>query len=229
MGRQSRPEKHILLRVIHSPGEMAACIHEERAAAGPGPLPELTVVASSSALAHQLRASCGGLSGVAFLSPLNLASLVLLADGEYAGEAADPQLGSLVEAIISSPLLEGRLCYFKLEQLRSGAGYAEALAATIGELSRAALTPPDLREAADTASATGSRLKDIAAVWEALESQASSHNCTTRSRVLNRATALLSRNPCLFPLPGRTLAFVDEQTTNTHLRFLAAIPRLTAV
>ena len=129
-----------------------------------------------------------------------------------------PHLGSLVEALISSPLLEGRLCYFKLEQLRSGAGYAEALAATIGELSRAALTPSALREAADPGSATGSRLKDIAAVWEALESQASSHDCTTRSRVLNRATALLSRNPSLFPLQGRTLAFIDEQTTNTHLR-----------
>ena len=229
MGRQSQAEKHISLRVIHSPGEMAACLHEERAVAGSGPLPELAVLASSPALAHQLRASCGGLSGVAFLSPLNLASLVLLANGEYAGDAADPHLGSLVEAIISSPLLEGRLCYFKLEQLRSGAGYAEALAATIGELSRAALTPSDLREAADTGSATGSRLKDIAAVWEALESQASSHDCTTRSRVLNRAAALLSQNPSLFPLQGRTLAFIDEQTTNTHLRFLAAIPRLTVV
>jgi CRISPR/Cas system-associated exonuclease Cas4 (RecB family) len=229
MGRQSQADNGKSLKVINSPGELAAVIKEELAAAGPGPLPELAVLNSSSALIHQLRASCGGLSGATFLSPLEAASLVLLANGEYAGEETDPYLASLVEALISSPVLDGRLSYFKLQQLQSGAGYAEALAATIIELSRAALTPAALRKAASSDSATASRLKDIAAIWEALESQASSHDCTTYSQVLNRASVLLSKNPSLYPLRGRTVAFIDEQTTNTLLHFLAVIPRLTPV
>jgi hypothetical protein len=229
MGREKKQNDNRTLRVIHSPVEIAAVIERELAAAGSGPLPELAVMISSSALIHQLRASSGGLSGVTFLSPLEVASLVLLSNGEYSGAAADPYLASLVEALISSPVLEGRLCYFKLDQLRTGAGYAEALAATISELSQAALTPAALRKAASSDPATASRLKDIAAIWEALESQASSHDCTTYSRVLDRASALLSKHPSLYPIRGRTVAFIDEQTTNTLLDFFASIPRLTAV
>src|SRR4030042_6881316 len=227
MGRQSQADNSRSLKVITAPGEMAAVIKEELASASPGPLPELAVLTSSSALIHQLRASCGGRSGGTFLSPLEAASLVLLANGEYAGEGTDPYLASLVEALISSPVLDGRLSYFKLQQLQSGAGYAEALAATIIELSRAALTPAALRKAARPRSATASRLKDIAAVWEALESQASSNDCTPYSQDYNRASVLPSKNPSLYPFRGRTVAFIDEQTTNTLLRFLAAISRLT--
>ncbi|MFZ2053935.1 MAG: PD-(D/E)XK nuclease family protein [Candidatus Aminicenantales bacterium] len=229
MGRPKQPDNDRTLRVINSPHEIAAVIKEELAAAGSGPLPELTVMTSSSALVHQLRASSGGLSGVAFLFPLEVASLVLLANGQYPGAVADPYLASLTEALISSPVLEGRLRYFKIEQLRTGAGYAEALATTISELSHAALTPAALRQAASSDPATASRLKDIAAVWEDLESQASSHGFTTYSKVLDRASAILSDDPRLFPLRGRTVAFIDEQTTTTLLHFLAAIPRLTAV
>jgi hypothetical protein len=229
MGRQNQPDDRRTLRIIHSPVEIAAVIEEELAAAGSGPLPELAVMTSSSALIHQLRASSGGLSGVTFLSPLEVASLVLLANGEYPGAAADPYLASLVEALISSTVLEGRLCYFKIDQLRTGAGYAEALAATIGELSQAALTPAALRKAASSDPATASRLKDIAAIWEALESQASSNGCTTYSRVLDRTSALLSKHPSLYPFRARTIAFIDEQMTNTLLDFFASIPRLTAI
>jgi hypothetical protein len=229
MGREKKQNDNRTLRVIHSPVEIAAVIEEELAAAGSGPLPELAIMTSSSALIHQLRASSGGLSGVTFLSPLEIASLVLLANGEYAGDAADPYLASLVEALVSSPVLEGRLCYFKLDQLRTGAGYAEALAATISELSQAALTPAALRKAASSDPATASRLKDIAAIWDALESQAASHDCTTYSQVLDRASALLSKHPSLYPFRARTIAFIDEQTTNTLLHFFASIPRLTAV
>ncbi|OGD25204.1 MAG: hypothetical protein A2Y56_11915, partial [Candidatus Aminicenantes bacterium RBG_13_63_10] len=53
--------------------------------------------------------------------------------------------------------------------------------------------------------------------------------CTTYSRVLDRASSLLSRHPSLYPFRARTIAFIDEQTTNTLLHFLASIPRLTAV
>ncbi|MGB7294518.1 MAG: hypothetical protein WBC70_02940, partial [Candidatus Aminicenantales bacterium] len=62
MGRQDRADKTTKLRVISSPGEIAAVIKEELAAAPSGPLPELAVLTSSSALVHQLRASSGGLS-----------------------------------------------------------------------------------------------------------------------------------------------------------------------
>src|SRR4030042_3581654 len=148
MGRQNHPDDRRTLRVIHSPVEVAAVIEEELASAGSGPLPELAIMTSSSALVHQLRASSGGLSGVTFLSALEGAALVLLANGEYAGDAADPYLASLVEALVSSPVLEGRLCYFKLDQLRTGAGYAEALAATLSELSPEGLRPAALRKAA---------------------------------------------------------------------------------
>ena len=236
MGRQGNPDKSRALgdnsrslKVIHSPGELSAVIKEELAASRSGPLPELAVLTSSSALIHQLRASSGGLSGVTFLSPLEVASLVLQADGEYAGDEADPYLASLVEALISSSILERRLGYFKIDQLRTGAGYAEALAATISELSEACLTPSALRKAAASDPATASRLEDIAAIWEALESQASSHGCTIHSQVLNKASALLSSRPSLYPFSGRTVGFIDEQTSNTLLHFLASVPRLTGV
>ncbi|MGB7294370.1 MAG: PD-(D/E)XK nuclease family protein, partial [Candidatus Aminicenantales bacterium] len=160
---------------------------------------------------------------------LEAASLVVLANGEYAGDAADVYLASLVEAFLFSPVLENRLGYFKLDQLRTGAGYAEALAATISELSQAALTPAALRKAVSSDRATASRLKDIAAIWDALESQASSHGCTMSPQVLKRASALLSRHPSLYPFRSRTVAFIDEQTTNTLLHFFASIPRLSAV
>src|SRR4030042_6161724 len=117
MGRQNHPDDRRTLRVIHSPVEIAAVIEEELASAGSGPLPELAIMTSSSALVHQLRASSGGLSGVTFLSPLEIASLVLLANGEYPGAAADPYLASLGKALISSPDRECRLFYFKLDQL----------------------------------------------------------------------------------------------------------------
>jgi hypothetical protein len=229
MGKPRQPDNNRTLWVINSPHEIAAVIKEEMAGRGSGPLPELAVMTLSSVLVHQLRASSGGLSGVTFLSPLEVASLVLLANGEYPGAAADPYLASLVESLISSPVLEGRLCYFKLDQLRTGAGYAEALAATISELSRAALTPAALREAASADNPTAPRLQDIAAIWEALESQASSYNCTMYSQILGRASAILSGHPALYPFRGRTIAFVDEQTSNMLLGFFASIPRLTAV
>lgn len=229
MGKPRQPDNNRTLWVINSPYEIAAVIKEEMAGRGSGPLPELAVMTSSSALVHQLRASSGGLSGVTFLSPLEVASLVLLANGEYPGASTDPYLASLVESLISSPVLEGRLCYFKLDQLRTGAGYAEALAATISELSRAALTPAALREAARADNPTASRLQDIAAIWEALESQASSYNCAMYSQILGRASAVLSAHPALYPFRGRTIVFVDEQTSNTLLGFFASIPRLTAV
>lgn len=229
MGRPKQPNENRSLRIIHSPGEIAAVIKDELAASASGPLPELAVLTSSSALVHQLRASSGGLSGVTFLSPLEAASLVLLANGEYAGSASDTFLASLVEALISSPVLEGRLCYFKLDQLRTGAGYAEALAATIGELSQAAFTPAALRKAACSDARTSSRLKDIAVIWETLLSQASSNDCTTYPQVLDKASALLSKNSALYPFRGRTVAFIDEQTSNMLLHFFAAIPRLAPV
>ena len=228
MGRQDKADKDKALRIVHSPGEMAAVIKEELAAGG-GPLPELAVLTSSAVLIHELRASSGGLSGATFLSPAQAASLVLLAYGEYSGDAADSYFSVLVEALIASPALDGRLTYFKLSQLRSGSGYAEALAATISELSRASLTPASLREAAISESAAATRLQDIAAIWEALEAQASSHGCTTYSQLLTRAARLLSGNPSLYPFRGRTVAFVDEQTTNTLLQFLSSVPRLTVV
>jgi RecB family exonuclease len=229
MGRQDKMEKSKALKVVHSPGGIADIIKEELAAAGSFPLSELAVFTSSAALIHELRVSCRGLTGVTFLSPAQAASLVPLANGEHAGDEADPYLSFLVEGLIASPALDGRLSYFKLPQLRSGAGYAEALAATISELSRAALTPTALRKAASSGSATAARLKDIATIWDALDSQASSHSYTTYSRLLNRASTLLSKNPSLYPFRGRTVAFIDEQTTNALLHFLASVPRLTAV
>ncbi|HUU38440.1 MAG TPA: hypothetical protein VMW46_09595, partial [Candidatus Desulfaltia sp.] len=63
MGRPKQPDNDRTLRVINSPREIAAVIKDEMTSAGSGPLPELTVMTSSSALVHQLRASSGGLSG----------------------------------------------------------------------------------------------------------------------------------------------------------------------
>ncbi len=229
MGRQKRLDNNRTLRVIRSPGEIAAVIKEEMAGAGSGPLPELTVMTSSSTLIHQLRASSGGLSGVTFHSPLEVASLVFLAKGDHVGSLADCHIAPMIEALISSPLLENRLRYFKIDQLRTGAGYAEAIASTICELSRAGLTPQDLRKAAEADNPTAARLQDIAAIWEALESQSSSYDCATYSQVLDRASAILSEHPTLYAFRGRTVAFIDEQTPNILLKFLASVPRLTAV
>lgn len=56
-----------ILRVINSSDEIPAIILEGMAGAEPRPLPEVTVILSSTAVIRQLRASSGGLSGVTFL------------------------------------------------------------------------------------------------------------------------------------------------------------------
>ncbi len=239
MDREARAAHSRTLRTINSPDEIVAVIRRELKEIGAGELPEASVILQSSALIHQLRVSAGGLTGVSFLSPVELASLIFLAAGTYCGIPAGLDLAPILEGLIASPLLENRLCYFKIDQLRTGAGYAEALASTIEELSSAGLAPENLLESAariekqrtgvGADKTTAFRLRDIAAIWRNLRPARSSRLCLTSADLLSRAAELLRERPGLYPFRGPAIAFFDEQTGNAALDFLAALPRLTAV
>ncbi len=226
-------------RTINSPDEIATILQEALAENSKESLPEAAVILRSSALIHQLRASAGGLTGATFLSPSELAGLVFLSAGLDPGAPADSYLAPILEALIASPVLNNKLCYFKVDQLRTGAGYAEALASTIEELSGAGLNSERLEESAlrieNSRDGRGAdrttifRLRDIATVWRSLQPTRTSRFYLTSSDLLTRAAELLSERPALYPFRGPTIALFDEQTSNAALRFLAAIPRLTTI
>ena len=90
--------------------------------------------------------------------------------------------------------------HFPLELLRTTLGWDEAFAQTISDLEAAGLTPEDV----DAAAEGDRRLRDVAAVWRALD--ASAGGSWSHARILTEAARVLERAPERWPYPGAVLA-----------------------
>ncbi|MHC5021183.1 MAG: PD-(D/E)XK nuclease family protein, partial [Planctomycetota bacterium] len=222
--------REISVHIFETPDELPGLLLQRRE--GAGPFARMAFVVPSEALRHRIRAGCGDLAGVRFCSAADLAADVVVGEGIGRRAGAEQYAALTVEALLAGSALEGRLDYFRLEQLRSGAGYADAIARTITELSDAALTPADLRRAANRerdGDATPGRMLDLAAVWEALADQDRGAVERTRAELLREATGLTAADSGRAAAAGAVLAWISEQTPNTELQFLATLPNLTVL
>jgi RecB family exonuclease len=189
-----------------------------------GPLPCRTALVPREAVAHALRrelvrlGAARALAGTRFVTPLGAALAVL--------EAADVSVEAGEEAVRAArvlALLRGDLglAHFPLTLLRDRPGWDEAFARTIADLESTGLRPEDL-------DADGPPLRDVAAVWRALDAAAGTS--WTAGRIYEEATRVLaaaSAGRHAWPFPGSTLAPATAHATAAQTRFLRAIPDVT--
>jgi hypothetical protein len=201
----------------------------------PGPLPVRTVLVPSEAVAHTLRRALVRegmphvLAGTRFLGP-GVAALEVL---RRAGVKAMPGEESLRVARLLALFREGLpLEHFPADLLRGTPGWDEAFARTLLDLEGAGLSPGDLEAhaseglAADPADpearARAARLRDVAAIWRALD-EAAGRSWTT-PHLQAEAALQLEQAPALWPHEGAVLAAVTGHETAARARFLRAIP-----
>ena len=163
-----------------------------------------------------LRAGLGhALAGTRFVTPLAAAVEVL----QSADVVGAPGEEGLRAARLLALFRQGLgLSHFPPDLLRSRPGWDEAFAATILDLEGAGLRPDDLASSEDV------RLRDVAAIWLALDESAGSS--WTAQRVYREAALSLGHRPDLWPYPGSTLVAVDGHETAVRAGFLRAIPRV---
>jgi hypothetical protein len=112
------------------------------------------------------------------------------------------------------------LAHFPLDLLRSKPGWDEAFARTIADLEGSGLRPDHLDGPGASA-----RLRDVAAVWRALDESAG-HSWTI-PRICLEAARALQRQPDLWPYPGAVLATAGSDVTAAMAGFFRTIPRVT--
>jgi hypothetical protein len=199
-----------------------------------GALPTRTALVPREAVAHSLRRELirngrpEALAGTRFLPTLAAAVAVL--------QEADVRFDTGEEAVRPARLLrlfsqDLGLAHFPPGLLRERPGWDDAFARTIGDLEAAGLRPEHLAPHGDA------RLRDIAAVWSALDAEAGA-SWTAQRVYLEAAQALEAahahgaaardaapgeRAAKLWPFPGRTLATVSARTSAAEARFLRAI------
>ena len=166
------------------------------------------------------------LVGVHFLQPAEFARTLLL----HAGVARAPGWEDVrlvrLRQLLDAGSLDGRLRYFRADQLRAGRGYADAFARTILDLEGSGLQAADaatlaahLRSRDATA---GDRLHDVAAVWQAADADRGA--CCTAASTLREAAELLAGRPALLGRFGDTFAVLTHAPCAALLRFLRALP-----
>ena len=186
-----------------------------------GPLPCRTVLVPRERVAHVLRRELirmgrtDALAGTRFLATPFAAAEVLRSAGTVFNPGEEALRSARLLALFRSEL---KLVHFPLDLLRSKPGWDEAFASTISDLEGAGLRPSDLSKGSE-------RLRDVAAIWSALEESAG--NCWTIQRIYLEAAALLERDPAAWPFQGATLASASIGLTVAEARFLRSIPRLT--
>lgn len=112
------------------------------------------------------------------------------------------------------------LAHFPLDLITSRPGWDEAFAQTIADLEAAGLRPEDLETKAAAA-----RLRDVAAVWRALDESAGPS--WTTQRIYLEAALTLEADTDRWPYPGEVLVAAANDATAAEARFFRAIPRAT--
>lgn len=188
-----------------------------------GALPSRTVLVPNERVAHSLRRELiraghpHALAGTRFLTPAVAAIEVLHGIGITFRAGEESLRMARLLALFRTGL---SLRHFSLDLLRSKPGWDEAFARTVLDLEGAGLRPEHLEGPEATP-----RLRDVAAIWRALD--ASAGESWTMQRVYGEANAALERKPSLWSFFGPTLAPVTGRLTAAESRFLGAIPRLT--
>ena len=189
----------------------------------PGPLPCRTVLVLREAVAHVLRRELirsgqgNALAGTRFLPPAAAAVEVLREAGIQFAAGEESLRPTRILVLFRSDL---PLAHFPLELLRATPGWDDAFARTISDLEAAGLRPADLET-----SGSSDLLRDVAAIWRALEDSA---GCSwTVQRIYSEAAAALENNPNLWIFPGPALACAGGDVTRAEARFLSAIPGVT--
>jgi len=184
------------------------------------PLPERLVLVPSEAHAHALRVALvarapHALAGTRFLTAAAVARAVLESAGvvyQIGEEARRPlRLRKLFRAGLD-------LATYRADDLRTK-GWEEAFASSIEQLEAAALRPDDLERVG------APRATDLAAVWRALDEDASTS--WTVHRILAGACEVLNDTPDVWPFDAPVLAAVPFGIDAMHARLLHVIPRLT--
>jgi RecB family exonuclease len=187
-----------------------------------GPLPSRVALVPRERIAHSLRRElikaghATALAGTRFLSAGAAAAAVL--------EAADilftPGEEALRRARLFALFRRGLdLEHFPRELLSTKPGWDDAFAHTVGDLEASGLRPSDLERFG-----AGAGLRDVAAVWRAIDAAAG--ESWTTPRILLEAAAVLGSDQKLWPFAGPSFAAVSGSVTAAEARFLRAIPEL---
>lgn len=187
-----------------------------------GALPCRTVLVPHERVAHALRRElvraglAHALAGTRFVPAAAAAAAVV--------QAADIQFTPGEEVLRRARILalfRAGLCleHFPLQLLTTTPGWDQAFAATITELEATGLHAEAL-ERQSTA-----QLRDVGAVWQALETSAA--NSWTVYRTFLEATRVLEADAARWPYPGAVLVATNGHATGAHAAFLRAIPRVT--
>ncbi len=166
------------------------------------------------------------LAGVLFLHPAEFARTLLLHAGVVRSPGWEDVRLVRLRQLFEAGTLDGRLRYFRADQLRSGRGYADAFGRTILDLegsgldaAHAAVLASQLRSRDATA---GDRVHDVSVVWQAADTDCGMRR--TASAILCEAAALLAVHPALLDPFGDTFAVLTHAPTTALLRFLHAVP-----
>lgn len=180
-----------------------------------GPLPCRTVLVPRERVAHVLRRELVKAGRADVLAGTRFVAVAQAAVDVLGGAAADFEPGE--EALRAARLVALfraglPLRHFSVGLLRDKPGWDDAFARTISDLEGAGLRP------ADVESAGGSpRLRDVAAIWRALEESAG--RSWTMQRVYVEAAAALEADSDLWPFEGAVLA-----SAGTDLTVARALP-----
>jgi RecB family exonuclease len=201
--------------VLRSPADWADAV---AALPAEGALPLRTALVPSARHAHALRRALvrsgrGALAGLRLVGTRTLAEEILAG----AGRTFRPGERSLRPARLRA-LLAGDLTLedLDLSLLRAAPGWPEALAAALGDLEGAGLSP-------DRLPAGSPRWRDLALLWRRLDAAAG--RSLTAARVLSEAADLLEAGARTET--GPVLAAVTGRETAAEARFLRALPGAT--
>lgn len=198
-----------------------------------GPLPARMVLVPGEAVAHALRRELlraghpHALAGTRFIPATAAAAEVLHAAAVTFTPGEEALRPPRLTVLFRSGLPLG---HFPLQLLREKPGWDEAFARTIGDLEAAGLRPEDLEHAAvrpdgSTPATPRARLRDVGAIWRAVDESAG--RSWTTGRIHREAALALERQPDLWWFPGAVLACAGGHTSGAEARFLRAIPGAT--
>lgn len=183
----------------------------DRLVALPGGLRDRAVVLTpSERLAHAIRREVAAtrgradaLAGVVFRRPVDLARDLLARRGRARIPGWEALRQGRILQLLQSGALAGSLAYFAPDRLRTGPGYADALAAAILDLEASGLAPDDLDAVAAACAddrRAAARLRDLGAVWRAADAGAGDRR--SAAQLLLEAAALPAAPAATLPAPS---------------------------
>jgi hypothetical protein len=190
-----------------------------------GILPTTMIVVPSWALGHAIRRMLietkrgAVLAGARFIPAGALAAEIASAAGAIFEAGEDALRAARVLTILRAGLPLRR---FPLGLLRDAPGWETAFSRTITDLEAAGLRPEDLDRTAETLSASDAdQLRDVAAIWRALDQSAGS-SWSSAQLLLEAASSLQKTKQPGVP----TLAIVTGHETQALASFLRALPQV---